>query len=147
MAEPIINMCKCLFTTFLPMAFAASSLSRMALIILPHGDLSAFSENTSNVINTIEKIRLKHNFTKMLDEVITNSFNSITFSSKSVISDSLPLNKYAIKLINHSEFCRSTSNGAGLFSPVTFLTPLVSHSSCFTKDTTIPDINSVEIAR
>ena len=73
-ADPIINICKCLFTTFLPIAFAASSLSRIALIILPHGDLRAFSENTNIVIKTIEKITLKHSFTKILDEVMTSSF-------------------------------------------------------------------------
>ena len=37
-AEPKIKINKCCLTTFLPIAFAASSLSLIALIILPHGE-------------------------------------------------------------------------------------------------------------
>ena len=40
-AEPIIKICKCCANIFLPIALAASSLSLMALNILPHGEFKA----------------------------------------------------------------------------------------------------------
>ena len=40
-AEPIIKICKCCAKIFLPIALAASSLSLMALNILPHGEFKA----------------------------------------------------------------------------------------------------------
>ena len=61
--------------------------------------------------------------------------------------DSLEELKNSTSLINHSEFCKSTSYGTGLFKPITFFTPLDSHSSCFTIVIIIPETNKVDIAK
>ena len=54
-AEPKINTCRWRFVTSLPIASAASSLSRIARIILPQGELSAFSESHIIMARTITK--------------------------------------------------------------------------------------------
>ena len=56
-----------------PIAFAASSLSLIALIIRPHGDLIALSERYKRIINVIEKIKVKQSLTNMPElEIITS---------------------------------------------------------------------------
>ena len=50
---------------FLPIAFAAISLSLIALIILPHGELIALSERYKSIIKVIEKIKVKQSLTNM----------------------------------------------------------------------------------
>ena len=49
--------------------------------------------------------------------------------------------------MNQVEVCRSISYGAGLLSPITFLTPLDNQSSCLITAITISEINNVAIAR
>jgi hypothetical protein len=71
-AEPNIKINKCCLTTFLPMALAASSLSLIALIILPQGEFKAFSEKYRITNTTTKKIKLKQNPTKTPEEEITN---------------------------------------------------------------------------
>ena len=53
-AEPIIKISKWRAFTFFPIALAETSLSLIALIILPQGDLRAISDNTKSVIKTPE---------------------------------------------------------------------------------------------
>ena len=118
------------------MALAAVSLSRIALIILPHGELTALSERYKSVNKVIEKIIVKQSFTNIPELEIITSF--VVGAQKWILS---------INVINHSDFCKLTSKGAGLFSPMTFLTPLDSHSSCLITEITIPEINKVDIAR
>ena len=50
---------------FLPIAFAAISLSLIALIILPHGELIALSERYKSIIKVNEKIKVKQSLTNI----------------------------------------------------------------------------------
>ena len=73
-AEPIIKIFNCCLTIFLPMALAAVSLSRIALIILPHGELTALYERYKSVNKVIEKIIVKQSFTNIPELEIITSF-------------------------------------------------------------------------
>ena len=53
-AEPMIKISKCRALTFFPIALAETSLSLIALIILPQGDLRAISDSMKSVIKTPE---------------------------------------------------------------------------------------------
>ena len=58
---------------FLPIAFAAISLSLIALIILPHGELIALSERYKSIIKVNEKIKVKQSLTNIPElEIITS---------------------------------------------------------------------------
>ena len=56
------------------MALAAVSLSRIDLIILPHGELTALSERYKSVNKVIEKIIVKQSFTNIPELEIITSF-------------------------------------------------------------------------
>ena len=50
--DPKIKTCRCLFTTFLPIALADTSLSRIARIILPQGEFNALLQKYKIISNT-----------------------------------------------------------------------------------------------
>ena len=54
LTDPNMNTCKCFLVIFFPIAFADTSLSRMARIIRPHGDFNAVSDNHKS-INNVDK--------------------------------------------------------------------------------------------
>ena len=97
---------------FLPIAFAAISLSLIALIILPHGELIALSERYKSIIKVIEKNKRFSNLASIIaqfininsqkrgdviaditsaDELNDDQKNNITNQLKSILGDKLSL--------------------------------------------------------
>ena len=72
-------------------SFAAISLSLIALIILPHGELIAFSEKYKIVKTTNEKDQTKTKFYKYVEELITG-FKRLRLCSISIIFDRFSMN-------------------------------------------------------
>ena len=99
------------------------------------------------IITTAVKSPAKHNFTKTVEDSITNCFKACCFSKLSEIKFKLPWWNFWTKLINHSLPCKSISYGTGLFKPITFFTPRDNQSSCLITAITISEISSVAIAK